>query len=295
MKKTIFKGAGVALITPMNNDGSVNYETLEKLIEFQVNNRTDAIISCGTTGESATLSPLEHSKVIEFTLKKVNGRIPVIAGSGSNNTETALKLSKEAESMGVDGLLIVTPYYNKTSQNGLIKHYNYIADKVSTPIILYNVPPRTGVNILPETYLKLSEHPNICATKEANGNISSVAKTISLCGENLAVYSGNDDQIVPILSLGGIGVISVLSNVCPSECHDIVNEFLNKNVKHSADLQLKYLELIDMLFCDVNPVPVKEALNLMGYSCGECRMPLEKLSESSHKKLKDVMTKYNLI
>ena len=295
MKNCIFKGAGVALVTPMKNDGTVNYETLEKLIEFQIANKTDAIISCGTTGESATLSPYEHSKIIEFTINKVNGRIPVIAGTGSNNTQTALELSKEAEKLGASGLLIVTPYYNKTSQNGLVSHYTHIADNVSTPIILYNVPSRTGVNISPETYLKLSKHPNIVATKEANANISSVVKTISLCSENLNVYSGNDDQIVPILSLGGIGVISVLSNVRPKICHDIVYEFLNGNVSKSASLQLKYLKLIEALFCDVNPVPVKACLNLMGYSCGKCRLPLEDLGENDLDKLKDIIKENEII
>lgn len=295
MKKTIFKGAGVALITPMKNDGSVDYETLEKLIEFQIENKTDAIISCGTTGESATLSQSEHKKVIEFTINKVNGRIPVIAGSGSNNTSTALELSKEAESLGADGLLIVTPYYNKTSQSGLIKHYLHIADRVSCPIILYNVPSRTGVNIAPETYLELSKHQNIVAAKEANGNISSLAKSISLCGKNLNFYSGNDDQIVPILSLGGIGVISVFSNVCPRECHEIVENYLNGNCKESLNLQLKYLNLIENLFYDVNPVPVKEAMNLMGFSCGNCRLPLGNLSESNLENLKNEMKKLNLI
>ena len=295
MKKAIFKGAGVALITPMQNDESVDYETLEKLIKFQIENGTDAIISCGTTGESATLSPTEHSKVIEFTIKTVDKKIPVIAGTGSNCTAKALEASKEAEKLGADGLLVVTPYYNKTSQNGLIKHYSCIADSVNTPIILYNVPSRTGVNILPETYKKLSEHPNIVATKEANGDISSVAKTISLCGDDLAVYSGNDDQIVPILSLGGIGVISVFSNVMPNKCHEIVSEYLNGNTKKSSEMQLKYLELMNMLFCDVNPIPVKAAMNLMGYSCGKCRMPLSDLNESALENLKETMKKYDLI
>lgn len=295
MKKTIFKGAGVALVTPMKNDGSVDYETLGKLIDFQLENETDAIISCGTTGESATLTPAEHSKVIEFTINKVNGKIPVIAGTGSNCTAKALEASKEAEKLGADGLLIVTPYYNKTSQKGLVSHYNLIADSVSTPIILYNVPSRTGVNIKPETYKILSNHPNIVAAKEANGDISSVAKTISLCGEDLNIYSGNDDQIVPMLSLGAIGVISVLSNVCPKECHEIVNKYLNGEVKESAKMQLEYLELIEMLFCDVNPIPVKAAMNMMGYSCGECRLPLETLGESQMANLKNAMKKHNLI
>ena len=295
MKKTIFKGAGVALITPMNEDGSVNYETLEKLIEFQIENGTDAIISCGTTGESATLSPEEHHNVVAFTIKQVNGRIPVIAGTGSNNTETALKRSIEAENLGADGLLIVTPYYNKTSQTGLIKHYNYIADRVRTPIILYNVPSRTGVNIKPETYLELSNHTNICAVKEANGDISSVAKTISLCGKNLDVYSGNDDQIVPMLALGAIGVISVFSNICPKECHSIVRDYFGGETKLSARSQIKYLQLMNDLFRDVNPIPVKEALNMMGYECGKCRMPLDILSNTDYQILKNTLKKYSII
>ena len=295
MKKVVFKGAGVALITPMREDGSVNYETLEKLIKFQIENGTDAIISCGTTGESATLSPEERRAIIKFTIKQVNGRIPVIVGSGNNNTETALKYSLEAENLGADGLLIVTPYYNKTSQNGLIKHYTYLADKLKTPIILYNVASRTGVNILPETYLELSKHPNICATKEANGDISSVAKTISLCGENLQVYSGNDDQIVPMLSLGAIGVISVFSNICPKECHNIVKDYLSDNTKISTEAQIKYLELMNAMFCDVNPIPVKEALNMMEFECGRCRMPLDVLSSTNYQNLKNILEKYSLV
>ena len=295
MKKVVFKGAGVALITPMHENGSVNYETLEKLIEFQIENSTDSIISCGTTGESATLSPEERREIIKFTIKQVNGRIPVIVGSGSNNTETALKYSLEAESLGADGLLIVTPYYNKTSQSGLIKHYTYLADKLKAPIILYNVPSRTGVNILPETYLELSKHPNICATKEANGDISSVIKTISLCGENLQVYSGNDDQIVPMLSLGAIGVISVFSNICPKECHNIVKDYLSDNTKISTEAQIKYLELMNAMFCDVNPIPVKEALNMMEFECGRCRMPLDVLSSTNYQNLKNILEKYSLV
>lgn len=294
MKKVIFKGAGVALITPMNADGSVNYETLESLIEFQVKNGTDAIISCGTTGESATLSAEERNDVIKFTIKQVAGRIPVIAGTGSNNTESALKNSLEAEELGADGLLIVTPYYNKTSQSGIIKHYISIAEKVNTPIVLYNVPSRTGLNIKPETCFELSKHPNICAIKEASGDISSVAKIAALCKENLSVYSGNDDQIVPVLSLGGIGVISVFSNICPHECHQIVKEYLEGNVIESKNLQLKYLELMNAMFCDVNPIPVKEALNVMGYNSGTCRLPLDTLSAENLKYIERIMRKYSL-
>lgn len=295
MKKIIFKGAGVALVTPMNSDGSVNYDELEKLIEFQIENGTDAIISCGTTGESATLSSQERNNLIEFTVKKVGGRIPVIAGTGCNNTKQALENSLSAEKLGVDGLLIVTPYYNKTSQSGLIKHYEYIADRVKTPIILYNVPSRTGVSIKPQTYLKLSKHENIVAVKEACGDISSLAETISLCKDNLAVYSGNDDQTVPILSLGGIGVISVFSNICPKECHEMVQSYLSGNTEKSKKIQLKYLKLMNAMFCDVNPIPVKEALNLMGFNTGRCRMPLDILSKSNYEKLKEILEEYSLI
>jgi 4-hydroxy-tetrahydrodipicolinate synthase len=279
----------------MHEDGSVNYETLESLIEFQIENGTDAIISCGTTGESATLSPEEHHDVIAFTIKQVGGRIPVIAGTGSNNTETALKYSLTAENLGADGLLIVTPYYNKTSQSGLVKHYNYIADRVNIPIILYNVPSRTGVNIKPETYLELSNHPNICAVKEANGDISSVAKTISLCGKNLDIYSGNDDQTIPMLSLGAVGLISVFSNICPKECHSMIKNYFDGETKISSQLQIKYLELMNALFCDVNPIPVKEALNMIGYDCGKCRMPLDILSDDAYRVLKNTLKKYSLI
>lgn len=291
-KKTVFKGAGVALVTPMNPDGSVNYTVLEELIEFQISNKTSAIITCGTTGESATLTHEEHNDVIKFTVEKVAGRIPVIAGTGSNNTEHALQLSKEAEALGVDALLVVTPYYNKTSQKGLIEHYTHIADNVNIPIILYNVPSRTGVNIAPETYLELSRHKNIVATKEANGDISSIAKTIALCGENLAVYSGNDDQIIPILSLGGIGVISVFSNVCPLECHEITEKYFEGNHEESLKLFLASLELMNTLFCDVNPIPVKHALNLLGFKCGDCRLPLVSMSDGKIEKLREVMKSY---
>lgn len=279
----------------MDRNNNINYETLEKLIEFQINNSTDAIISCGTTGESSVLSSEERQKIIEFTIKKVNHRVPVIVGTGSNNTQTALEFSKQAEKLGADGLLIVTPYYNKCSQESLISHYNYIADRVSTPIILYNVPSRTGVNIQPETYLKLSEHSNICATKEASGNLSNILKTKYLCGDNLDIYSGNDDQIVPVLSLGGIGVISVLANVCPKETHDIIYNYLNNNISISRDLQIKYTELIELLFSDVNPVPVKKALNLMGFDCGSCRLPLGELNSVNTQKLQDSLQKLNLV
>lgn len=295
IKKTVFTGSGVALVTPMKSNGDVNYDALEKLIEFQINNSTDAIISCGTTGESAVLSHEERRKIVEFTIKKVDKRIPVIVGTGSNNTQTAIEYSKEAEKLGADGLLIVTPYYNKCSQESLVSHYNCIADIINIPVILYNVPSRTGVNIMPETYLKLSEHPNICATKEASGNLSQILKTKYLCKENLNIYSGNDDQIVPVLSIGGIGVISVLANICPRQTHDIVSNYLNNNINISKSLQIKYAELIELLFCDVNPVPVKEALNLLNFDCGSCRLPLGTLNHDNTQKLKNIMQKLNLI
>lgn len=294
MKKVVFKGSGVALVTPMNKDGSVNYETLEQLIEFQIKNQTDAIITCGTTGESATLSEKEHNDVIKFTVEKVAKRVPVIAGTGSNNTEHALKLSQDAEKLGVDGLLIVTPYYNKTSQKGLIEHYTYIADRVSLPIITYCVPSRTGVTIKPETYLELSKHPNIVATKEASGNISELAKTISLCKENLNVYTGNDDQVIPTLALGGLGVISVFANVCPKISHDITDLFFKGDLKTANEKFLSSINLMDNLFSDVNPVPVKEALNLLGFDCGRCRMPLSTLNSENSLKLKKSLQQIGL-
>lgn len=295
MKKTIFKGSGVAIVTPMKDDGSVNFEVLGEIIEFQIKNKTDAIITCGTTGESATLSDDEKTEVIRYTVDKVNGRIPVIAGTGSNNTEHALKMSQNAQKLGVDALLIVTPYYNKTSQKGLIAHYTHIADNVNLPIILYNVPSRTGVSIKPETYLELSKHQNIVAVKEANGDISSIAQTISLCGDNLGVYSGNDDQIIPILSLGGLGVISVFANVCPLECHEINQKFFSGEIKSANDLFIKSIDLMNMLFCDVNPIPVKEAMNQIGFNCGRCRLPLISLSNENKEKLINSMKNFGII
>lgn len=295
MKKTIFTGAGVAIITPMYEDGSVNYDKLGEFIEFQINGGTDAIIICGTTGESATLSDEEHVKAIEYTVRKVAGRIPVIAGTGSNDTKYAVQLSLEAQKSGADALLMVTPYYNKTTQTGLIRHFNYIADRVNLPIILYNVPSRTGVNIKPATYKELSKHPNIVAAKEANGDLSSIARTVSLCGDDLAIYSGNDDQIVPILSLGGKGVISVLSNVMPKEAHDICAKFFAGDIEGSRRLQLDLISLMDALFSEVNPIPVKTALNLMGFDVGECRMPLAPMQEENLNLLKSEMIKHGLI
>ena len=295
MKKVIFKGAAVALVTPMNEDGSVNYNKLKELVDQQIEGGTDAIVACGTTGEAATLDLDEHIEVIRKTVEFAAGRVPVIAGAGSNDTAFAIKTVELAEEAGVDGLLVVTPYYNKTSQAGLIAHFTKIAEATSLPIILYNVPSRTGVNIKPETYKELSKIENIVATKEASGDISAVAKIAHLCGDDLMIYSGNDDQIVPIMALGGIGGISVLSNVCPKETHDICQYALEGDFKAAAALQVKYLPLIDALFSDVNPIPVKEAFNIMGYEVGECRLPLIKMSDSAHEALKAEMAKVGLV
>lgn len=294
-KKRIFTGAGVAIVTPMNADGSVNYEAMGQLIEQQVTGGTDAIIVCGTTGESSTLTDEEHRRVIQFTVAQVNHRIPVVAGTGSNDTAYCLELSQEAQKMGVDGLLLVTPYYNKCSQKGLIRHYLTVADAVDLPMILYSVSSRTGVNILPETLKELSKHPNIVAVKEASGSISQVAKIRHLCGDDLDVYSGNDDQIVPLLSLGGIGVISVLSNLMPKETHDICQLYFDGKVQESAALQLKLLDLINNLFSDVNPIPVKEALNMMGFPAGPCRMPLCEMDDGPREKLRASMAAVGLL
>jgi len=281
MKKTVFTGAGVAIATPMNDDFSINYNKFAELIEFQIKNKTDAIVVCGTTGESSTFTDDEHVEAIEFTVKQVAGRLPVIAGVGSNDTRYACWLSKEAKSVGADALLHVTPYYNKTSQIGIIRHFNAIADTTDLPIILYNVPSRTGLNIKPETYYELSKHPNIVGTKEANGDITSVARTVALCGDNLDIYSGNDDQIVPIMSLGGKGVISVLSNIMPEQTHRICELFMQGKTADAAKLQTDLIGLIDALFIDVNPIPVKEAMNFMGFGVGPCRLPLVEMSENN--------------
>ncbi len=295
MKKLIFTGSGVALVTPMKKDGSINYEVLSDLIEFHINSGTDAIIACATTGESPVLNHEEHCEAIQFVVNHVNKRVPVIASSGSNDTNYAVELSRSAQELGADALLLVTPYYNKTSQAGLVKHYNYVADRVDIPMILYNVPSRTGCNIKPETYLELSKHPNIAATKEANGDISSVAKTISLCGDELAVYSGEDSQTLPILALGGKGVISVFSNILPQVMHQICADYFAGNIASSRDAFLKHFELMDALFMDVNPMPVKAAMKLMGTDCGECRLPLTTLSEEALFHLSSVLKKYELL
>lgn len=277
MKKILFKGCGTAIATPFTENG-VNFKEFSKLINSQIEQGVDSIIVCGTTGESATMTDEEKKATIKFVVDEVSGRIPVIAGTGSNNTKHAIELSKYAESVGVDGVLVVTPYYNKTTQSGLIAHYTAIAKEINVPIILYNVPSRTGVNILPTTAFELSKIENIVAIKEASGNISQVAEISRLCGDDLAIYSGNDDQIIPILSLGGIGVISVLSNVAPKYTHNLVYNYLNGNHKLALDMQLNAIELINSLFCEVNPIPVKAALNMIGYNFGKPRLPLIEMS-----------------
>ncbi|MBQ9208850.1 MAG: 4-hydroxy-tetrahydrodipicolinate synthase [Oscillospiraceae bacterium] len=295
MKNTIFTGAGVAIVTPMNADGSVNYEALGDLIEIQIKGKTDAIIICGTTGESSTLTDEEHRECIRYTIEKVNHRIPVIAGTGSNDTAYAIELSKEADSMGADGLLLVSPYYNKASQKGLIAHYTAIADAVNIPCILYNVPSRTGCNILPETMKVLGQHKNIAAVKEASGNISQIAKIFAECGDLIDVYSGNDDQIVPIMSLGGKGVISVLSNVAPEIAHNIAQLCLDNNFPEAAAMAARYLRLCNALFCDVNPIPVKEALNMMGFPAGPCRLPLCETEDSKKEIIRAALSDAGLL
>lgn len=292
----IFKGAGVALVTPMKEDLSVDYEKLEELVNFHVENGTDAIIICGTTGEAATLSHEEHLDVIKACVEYTKKRIPVVAGTGSNCTETAIYLSKKAEEYGADGLLVVSPYYNKATQEGLVKHFTAVANSVKLPILLYNVPSRTGCNILPETIVKLVKNvDNIVGVKEASGNISQVAKLMELADGQVDLYSGNDDQIVPVMSLGGIGVISVLSNIAPKETHDIVAKYLDGDTKGSLELQLKYLSVIDALFKEVNPIPVKKALNLMGKKVGSLRMPLTDMSEANTAILEAQMKKVDLL
>lgn len=291
MKNTVFIGCGTAIATPFT-ESAINYIEFGKLIEDQIKNEIDAIIVCGTTGESSTMSEDEKKNVIKYAINKIDKRTKVIIGTGSNNTKTAIEMSKYAEQEGADALLIVTPYYNKTTQTGLIAHYKKIAENVNIPIIVYNVPSRTGVNILPETCLELSKVNNIVGIKEASGNISQIAKISSLCGDNFDIYSGNDDQIVPILSLGGKGVISVLSNIMPKYTHDMVYKYLNGEVKEACKMQLEVLELIEILFSETNPIPIKYALNLMGYDYGIPRLPLVELSKKNKERLVKVLSKH---
>lgn len=292
----IFKGAGVAIVTPMHENGEVNYEKFKELIEFQIAEGTDCIIVCGTTGEASTLTHEEHLDVIKYCVEVVNHRIPVVAGTGSNCTETAIYLSQEAEKYGVDGVLVVSPYYNKATQNGLYQHFKAIADSIKVPVILYNVPGRTGCNILPETVVRLCKDvENIVAIKEASGNISQVAQLAALADGCVDIYSGNDDQIVPILSLGGIGVISVLSNVAPKQTHEIVQKYLDGDVEGSRKMQLEALDLCNALFCEVNPIPVKKALNLMGMGAGTLRMPLTDMEPANAARLEKAMKNYGIL
>lgn len=285
MKKIIFKGCGTAIATPFDESG-VNFKVFGDLIEKQISEGVDAIIVCGTTGEAATMTEQERKDTIKFVVDKVAGRIPVIAGTGSNNTAAAIEMTKYVESIGVDGALVVTPYYNKTTQKGLVEHYKAIASSTKLPIIVYSVPSRTGVNVAPETALELSKIENIVAIKEASGNISQVAKIASLCGDNLNIYSGNDDQIVPVLSVGGIGVISVLSNIYPKYTHEMVYDYLEGNTAEATKKQLACLNVVDNLFSEVNPIPVKAALNMKGYDYGVPRLPLIEMSENKKADLK---------
>lgn len=285
MKKIIFKGCGTAIATPFNEEG-VNLQEFSKLVEEQIQNEVDAIIVCGTTGESSTMTEEERLQTIECAVKVSNGRVPIIAGTGSNNTRAVIEMNKKVKDLGVDGVLIVTPYYNKTTGEGLIRHYTEIAKNTTLPIILYNVPSRTGVNIKPEIAFELSKIDNIVAIKEASGDLSQVAKTASLCGDNLNIYSGNDDQILPILSIGGLGVISVLANIRPKYTHDMCYNYFEGNTKEATKMQIDAIPLINALFSEVNPIPVKEALNICGYNYGEPRLPLIPMSQKNKEILK---------
>lgn len=288
---SIFKGSGVAIVTPYTEDG-IDFDKLGELIEMHIQQSTDAIIICGTTGEASTMTEDELKAAIKYTVEKVDGRIPVIAGTGTNDTAKTIKRSKYAEEVGADGLLVITPYYNKTTQKGLIEHFTAVADSVNIPIVIYNVPGRTGLNILPETLAVLAEHENIAAVKEASGIISQIVKIAYLCGDKLDIYSGNDDQVVPLLSLGGIGVISVVANIAPKDMHDMVISYLEGDVEKSKNLQLKIKPLNDAIFVEVNPIPIKTAMNLLGYNVGKLRLPLTDMSENNLNFLKTRLVEY---
>lgn len=295
MKDLIFTGSGVALITPMTATGEIDYPELKRLLEFQIAGGTDAIVICGTTGESATLNDTEHLECIRFAIDTVAGRIPVIAGTGSNDTSHAVYMSKEAAALGADGILLVTPYYNKTNQAGLIAHFTTIMDAAGVPTILYNVPSRTGVNIQPKTALELSKHPMVRGLKAASGNISQIGHIMALCGDELPIYSGNDDQVVPILSLGGKGVISVVANPEPAKMHEMCQLWFDGKTAESAKLQLELMGLCDAMFCDVNPIPVKAAMNMLGWNCGNCRLPLGPMSEENLEFVRSELKKAQLL
>ena len=296
MKQTIFTGAATALVTPFDGQGNISWDELERLVEFQIQGGIDAIVACGTTGEAATMTTEEHTQVIQFIMEKAKGRVPVIAGTGSNDTAFCVELSLEAKALGADGLLLVTPYYNKTSQKGLIESFNYVADSVKMPCILYNVPSRTGCNIQPATYKELSKNPYIVAVKEANGDISATARTAALCGENLTIYSGEDNQTLPIMALGGKGVISVFSNALPGTMHQLAAAMLKGDLEAARKLDLEYLDLMDGFFLDVNPIPIKEAMYQMGLiQSNYCRMPLTTMTEEGKAKLTGLLQKHNLV
>lgn len=292
---SIFKGSAVAIVTPFNKDNKVDYEKLKELLEWHIEEKTDAIVICGTTGEASTMTKEEKEKTIKFTVDTVNKRIPVIAGTGTNNTEASIEMSKYAESVGVDALLVITPYYNKTTNKGLFKHFEAINNAVNTPIILYNVPSRTGVNITPKQLLELTKLNNIIAIKEASGNISQIAEMKSICKGKLDFYSGNDDQTIPIMALGGLGVISVLANIMPREVHDMTQAYLDGDIKKALNLQLDTIDIISKLFIETNPVPVKTALNIMGKEVGNLRLPLCEMDDNNLDLLIGALKKYNLI
>ena len=292
MKDIIFKGCATAIVTPFNENDNINFDEFKRLLNFQIDNKVDGIVVCGTTGEASTLSKEEKEELIKYCVKAVNKRVPVIAGVGSNNTKAVIENENYAEKVGVDGLLVVTPYYNKTTQKGLVEHYKIIAENTSLPIILYNVPGRTGLDISQDTYFELSKIKNIVATKEASGDISKVLKISKLCKDNLNIYSGNDDQIVPILSLGGIGVISVLSNIMPKYTSEMIKKYMNGDVEEASSMQIEVATLIEYLFKEVNPIPIKKALNILGVNCGKPRLPLLQCSQELSEKLKLEINKY---
>lgn len=295
-KEILFTGAATALVTPFDKNGEILWDELEKLVEFQIENSIDAIVACGTTGESATMTAEEHLKTIEFIINKTNSRVPVIAGTGSNDTRFCVELSLEAKKLGADGLLLVTPYYNKTSQKGLVESFSHIANSVKMPCVLYNVPGRTGCNIQPKTYKELAENPYIVAVKEANGDMSSVARTMALCGDSLTVYSGEDIQTVPMTAMGGKGVISVFSNALPKQMHDLVYSVVNGDLETARKMNAEYVDLMDGFFMDVNPIPIKEALYQMGMiSTNHCRMPLAEMMNTDKEKILSLLKKHNLV
>ena len=293
--KSVFTGSCCAIITPFDKNGDINFPALKEIVEFQVENGTDCICACGTTGEASTMNDKEHLSVIEFIVNTVNGRIPVIAGTGSNDTRHGLELCKNACALGVDGLLVVTPYYNKTSQRGLVHHYNTIADSVDKPIIIYNVPGRTGCNVAPATLKALAEHPNIAGIKEASGNMAQVVEMMSLCADKIDFYSGNDEINIPIMAMGGSGAISVLANVAPAQTHNMLKYALDGDYKNASKMQMEALDLINSLFCEVNPIPVKEGMNLLGFNAGYTRLPLYEMAPENVERLRKSMENYGLI